>query len=123
MMRTHGSFNHPGPMKSRPRSCYKREPTRLRLGAIRRSGGPAWAATRAGPFLTERANIAGRANTRLGRAAVARPNTLPLGLRLPRNVIPAKRAGLRPASESRKPVINPVHAFHCRLLLLGPGLH
>src|SRR6266436_5436394 len=37
VMRTHGSFNHPGPMKSRPRSCYEQQPLRLRLGTIRRS--------------------------------------------------------------------------------------
>src|SRR5260370_25681727 len=37
VMRTHGSFNHPGPMKSRPRSCYEPQSLRLRLGAIRRS--------------------------------------------------------------------------------------
>src|SRR5436190_23541178 len=37
VMRTHGPFNHPGPMKSRPRSCYQGQPLRLRLGTIRRS--------------------------------------------------------------------------------------
>jgi len=36
-MRTHGSFNYPGPMKSRSRSRYKPQSLRLRLGTIRRS--------------------------------------------------------------------------------------
>jgi len=35
-MRTLGSFNHPGLMKSRPRSCYRTQPSRLRCASIRR---------------------------------------------------------------------------------------
>ena len=42
------------PMKCRSRSCYVRQPLRLRWASIRSIGGPARAATRAGPFLTER---------------------------------------------------------------------
>src|SRR5881394_185032 len=42
------------PMKRRPRSCYERQPKRLRWASIRSIGGPVRVATRAGPFLTER---------------------------------------------------------------------
>src|SRR5258708_1601463 len=53
VMRTYSSFNHPGPMKKPTAILLRRQPERLRMGTIRRSCGPAWAATRAGPFLTE----------------------------------------------------------------------
>jgi len=50
-MRTLGSFNHPGPMKSRSRSC---SPTAQGSGANDPTiGGPPRVRTRGGPFLME----------------------------------------------------------------------
>src|SRR4029450_2021452 len=51
VMRTLGSFNHPGPMKKADRDLATEQPSRLRVGAIRRSAGPAWVAAWVGPFL------------------------------------------------------------------------
>ena len=57
-------------MKCRSRSCYVRQPSRLRWASIRSNGDPARAATRAGPFLTERRHYNHRANTRVGKGAL-----------------------------------------------------
>src|SRR5215468_4428947 len=54
VMRTLGSFNHPGPMKKADRDLATEQPSRLRVGAIRRSAGPARVAAWVGPFLAER---------------------------------------------------------------------
>jgi hypothetical protein len=53
-MRTLCSFNHTGLMKSRSRSCYEKQPLVAAMGYDPTIGGPAWAATQAGPFLAER---------------------------------------------------------------------
>jgi hypothetical protein len=55
-MRTHGSFNHPGLMKSRSRSCYDDQPNAAVAGHDPTIGGPIRVATRVGPFLMERRN-------------------------------------------------------------------
>src|SRR5579863_3699986 len=54
VMRTQGSFNHPGPMKCRPRSCYDRQPATAAMDCDPTIGGRAWVATWARPFPTER---------------------------------------------------------------------
>jgi len=57
LMRTQGSFNHAGQMKSRSRSCYKGQPSPAAVGIDPTTGDPAWVAAQAGPFLAERSVI------------------------------------------------------------------
>jgi len=54
-MRTLGSINHAGPDEVPTAILLQGSPKRLRWATIRSIGGPARAATRAGPFLVERA--------------------------------------------------------------------
>ena len=69
VMRTHSSFNHPGPMKSRPRSCYGLQPSRLRWATIRRSA--VRPGRLPGPDHSSRnaLRLIFRANTRVGKIA------------------------------------------------------
>jgi hypothetical protein len=53
-MRTHGSFNHPGPMKKPIAILLRQAALKAEVDYDPTIGGPAQAATWAGPFLTER---------------------------------------------------------------------
>src|SRR5215468_2951337 len=77
VMRTLGSFNHPGPMKSRSRSCYAQQPSRLRWATIRRSAvRPGWPpgpdrSSRNDPIITDSRSYKGGLRRLLGACTVA----------------------------------------------------
>jgi hypothetical protein len=54
VMRTHGSFNHPGPMKMPIAILLRQAALKAEADCDPTIGGLAQAATWAGPFLTER---------------------------------------------------------------------
>src|SRR5262249_33999641 len=66
VMRTHGSFNHPGPDEEPTAILLLSAALAASVGHDTTIGGPAPAATPARPLLTERPTISLRANTRLG---------------------------------------------------------
>src|SRR5262249_42275537 len=72
VMRTHGSFNHPGPDEEPTAILLLSAALAASVGHDPTIGGPARVAPRAGPFFTERPTISLRANTRLGRARASR---------------------------------------------------
>src|SRR5262249_30047892 len=83
VMRTHGSFNHPGPDEEPTAILLLSAALAASVGHDPTIGGPAPAATPAGPFLPERPTTSPRAHTKLG-------------LRSPLPVFPAPCRHLRP---------------------------
>src|SRR5262249_9819373 len=69
VMRTLRSFNHPGPMKKPIAILLRTQPSRLRVGAIRRSAARLGWPPGPGRSSWNAASLSVRANTRVGKGA------------------------------------------------------